>query len=135
MKELRDYQVDLSKKAVDILKEKKIVYLQFSVRVGKTATALETCRLYGAKKVLFLTKKKAIGSIESDYKDFGFTFDLTVINNGLPKRAQGKLTLPQISRLIQRSLPLKLAESYSSRPLKRSQRSAECVLKSKKRIV
>jgi hypothetical protein len=80
-KTLRDYQVDLSKKAVDILKEKKIVYLQFSVRVGKTATALETCRLYGAKKVLFLTKKKAIGSIESDYKDFGFTFDLTVINN------------------------------------------------------
>jgi len=80
-KTLRDYQVDLSKKAVYILKEKKIVYLQFSVRVGKTATALETCRLYGAKKVLFLTKKKAIGSIESDYKDFGFTFDLTVINN------------------------------------------------------
>jgi hypothetical protein len=78
---LRDYQVDLSKKAVNILKEKRIVYLQFSVRVGKTATALETCRLYGAKKVLFLTKKKAIGSIESDYKDFGFTFDLTVINN------------------------------------------------------
>jgi len=81
MLKLRDYQVDLSKKAVNILKEKKIVYLQFSVRVGKTATALETCRLYGAKKVLFLTKKKAISSIESDYKDFGFTFDLTVINN------------------------------------------------------
>jgi hypothetical protein len=79
--ELRDYQIDLSKKAVNILKEKKIVYLQFSVRVGKTATALETCKLYGAKKVLFLTKKKAISSIESDYKDFGFTFDLTVINN------------------------------------------------------
>jgi len=78
---LRDYQVDLSKKAVNILKEKKIVYLNFSVRTGKTATALETCRLYGAKKVLFLTKKKAISSIESDYKDFGFTFDLTVINN------------------------------------------------------
>jgi len=81
MKTLRDYQVDLSKKAVNILKEKKIVYLFFQVRTGKSATALETCRLYGAKKVLFLTKKKAIGSIESDYKDFGFTFDLTVINN------------------------------------------------------
>jgi len=81
MKELRDYQVDLSKKAVDILKEKRMVYLFFQVRTGKSATALETCRLYGAKKVLFLTKKKAIGSIESDYKDFGFKFDLTVINN------------------------------------------------------
>ena len=80
-KELRDYQIDLSKKAVEILKDKKIVYLNFSVRTGKTATALETCRLFGAKKVLFLTKKKAITSIQNDYNDFGYTFDLTIINN------------------------------------------------------
>jgi len=81
MKELRQYQIDLSKKAVDILIEKKVVYLNFSVRTGKTATALETCRLFGAKKVLFLTKKKAITSIQNDYNDFGYTFDLIVINN------------------------------------------------------
>ena len=81
MKTLRDYQLDLSQKAVEILRDKKIVYLNFSVRTGKTATALETCRLYGAKKVLFLTKKKAISSIQDDYRDFGYTFDLTVINN------------------------------------------------------
>jgi hypothetical protein len=80
-KELRDYQLDLSQKAVNILRDKKIVYLNFSVRTGKTATALETCRLYGAKKVLFLTKKKAITSIQNDYNDFGYTFDLVVINN------------------------------------------------------
>ena len=80
-KELRSYQLDLSKKAVQILREKKIVYLNFSVRTGKTATALETCRLFGAKKVLFLTKKKAITSIQNDYNDFGYTFDLVVINN------------------------------------------------------
>ena len=81
MKTLRDYQLDLSQKAVEILRDKKIVYLQFSVRTGKTATALETCRLYGAKKVLFLTKKKAITSILNDYMDFGYKFDLRVINN------------------------------------------------------
>lgn len=81
MKTLRDYQLDLSKKAVEILKDKKIVYLNFSVRTGKTATALETCKLFGAKKVLFITKKKAIGSIQNDYNDFGYTFDLTIINN------------------------------------------------------
>lgn len=80
-KQLRSYQLDLSQKAVEILKDKKIVYLNFSVRTGKTATALETCRLYGAKKVLFLTKKKAISSIQDDYRDFGYTFDLMVINN------------------------------------------------------
>lgn len=81
MKKLRDYQIDLSQKAVEILRYKKIVYLNFSVRTGKSATALETCRLYGAKKVLFLTKKKAISSIQDDYRDFGYTFDLTVVNN------------------------------------------------------
>ena len=80
-KELRSYQLDLSQKAVEILRDKKIVYLQFSVRTGKTATAMETCRLIGAKKVLFLTKKKAISSIQDDYNDFGYTFDLTIINN------------------------------------------------------
>ena len=81
MKTLRNYQIYLSQKAVEILRDKKIVYLNFSVRTGKTATALETCRLYGAKKVLFLTKKKAISSIQDDYRAFGYTFDLTVINN------------------------------------------------------
>jgi hypothetical protein len=81
MKTLRDYQVVLSKQAVEILRDKKIVYLNFSVRTGKTATALEICKLFGAKKVLFITKKKAIGSIQSDYNDFGYTFDLTIINN------------------------------------------------------
>lgn len=81
MKQLREYQIDLSQKAVEILRDKHIVYLQFSVRTGKTATALETCRLFGAKRVLFLTKKKAIGSIQQDYIDFGYTFELVVINN------------------------------------------------------
>lgn len=80
-KQLRSYQLDLSQKAVEILRDKKIVYLNFSVRTGKTATALETCRLFGAKKVLFLTKKKAITSILNDYMDFGYKFDLRVINN------------------------------------------------------
>ena len=80
-KTLRDYQVELSKQGVDKLKELGLVYYAIEVRCGKTSIALETCRLFGAKKVLFLTKKKAISSIEADYKDFGFTFDLTVINN------------------------------------------------------
>jgi hypothetical protein len=53
------------------------------VRTGKTATSLETARIYGAKRVLFLTKKKAIRSIENDYRDFGFSehFDITVMND------------------------------------------------------
>lgn len=78
---LRDYQIKLSTQASEILEHKKIVYLAMEVRTGKTLTALNTAKLFGAKKVLFLTKKKAISSIEWDYDNFGFDFDLTIIND------------------------------------------------------
>lgn len=79
--ELRDYQIELANKGVEILRRLQIVYLAMEVRTGKTLTSLQIAILYGAKNVLFLTKKKAIKSIEKDYKDFGYTFNLTVINN------------------------------------------------------
>jgi hypothetical protein len=80
---LRDYQSEIAQRANQILSNKNIVYLAMEVRTGKTATSLEIARLYGSKRVLFLTKKKAIKSIENDYRDFGFSehFDITVIND------------------------------------------------------
>ena len=78
---LRDYQQGIAIKALNILQAKKIVYLNMEVRTGKTCTSLEVAKNYKAKKVLFLTKKKAIGSIESDYKNFGHTFEIQIINN------------------------------------------------------
>lgn len=77
--ELRQYQVEISDKASDLLNKYKIAYLSMDVRTGKTITSLETCRKYGAKKVLFVTKKKAIGSIQSDAKHFP-TLAVDVIN-------------------------------------------------------
>lgn len=79
--ELRKYQKELANKGVTILTTYGIVYLAMEVRTGKTLTALEIAKLYGSKSVLFITKKKAIKSIEKDYKNFGYTFNLTVINN------------------------------------------------------
>lgn len=76
---LRSYQIDLSTKGAEKLHNFKIVYFAIEPRCGKTIISLETCRKYGAKKVLFVTKKKAISSIESDslhYPDL----DVTVIN-------------------------------------------------------
>jgi len=90
---LRDYQVDISEQAVDILKEKRIVYLMMQVRTGKTLTALETAKLYGANNVLFLTKKKAISSIESDYTNFGYTFNITVTNDDQLANIEGNFDL------------------------------------------
>lgn len=79
--QLRPYQIKLSKKGYKILSKLNIVYLCMEVRTGKTLTSLEISRLYGAKNVLFLTKKKGIKSIEEDYKNFGYKFKLTVIND------------------------------------------------------
>lgn len=77
----RDYQEELSKKGVEILNKYKIVYFACQVRTGKTFISLMTAEKYGAKNVIFLTKKRAIPSIESDYKDLNPSFKLTVINN------------------------------------------------------
>jgi len=81
MYELRDYQIELSDKGTEILRKKKIVYLAMEVRTGKTLTALEIAKKYGAKKVLFITKLKAIKSITADYHNFNYNFELIVINN------------------------------------------------------
>ena len=80
MHKLRDYQVDLSIKGCEILRQKKFVYYAIEVRCGKTLIALNAAKLFGAKNVLFITKKKAIASIKKDYENFGFVFGLSVIN-------------------------------------------------------
>ncbi len=76
---LRDYQTEISAKAANLLHTKKIAYLAMEVRTGKTITALETCRVYGARNVLFVTKKKAISSIKADATNFPTLF-VEVIN-------------------------------------------------------
>lgn len=76
----RDYQDKLSSDAVDILHRKKLVCLFMEVRTGKTITAFETCRKFESKKVLFITKIKAFSSIQNDYDNFGYDFNLTIIN-------------------------------------------------------
>lgn len=83
MKTLREYQKEISLKGIEILNKYGLVYLSMQVRTGKTATALNIALLGGFKNVLFLTKKKAISSIEEDYKDFNYinNFKLTVIND------------------------------------------------------
>lgn len=79
--ELTDYQIKNAQKGLEILKKLGIVYYCCEVRTRKTATALECARLYGAKKVLFLTKKNPISSIKGDYEKLNPGYALTVIND------------------------------------------------------
>jgi len=83
---LHDYQTDIAQKATAILAKLGLVYIAAQVRCGKTHMSLETARLYGAKKVLFITKKKVLstkerkGSIENDYIEGKYPFEIVIIN-------------------------------------------------------
>ena len=75
------HQIELSDKGAEILRKNRICYFAFEMRVGKTLTALRTAKLVSAKNVLFVTKKKAISSILSDFEMTGYKdMALDVIN-------------------------------------------------------
>jgi hypothetical protein len=77
---LRDYQIQISDKACDVLRRHGLVYLACEVRTGKTLMSLAAADKYGAKEVLLLTKKKAIASIQKDFEALHPSFNLYVTN-------------------------------------------------------
>ena len=95
MKELRDYQLKIAEDGNKILTENRILYLSMQVRTGKTATSMGVAKLFGANNVLFLTKKKAIQSIEEDYIEFGYDkhFKITIINDESMHKTEGSFDL------------------------------------------
>ena len=88
---LREYQKKAAEDGNIILDLYKILILNFEVRTGKTHIVLEIARNY--KSVLFVTKKKAISSIESDYKMAGHNYDITVINYESLHKVKGNFDL------------------------------------------
>lgn len=78
--ELRDYQINIIKQGTEIVKEFGFVYLAMEVRCGKTLTSLGIASNISTNNVLFLTKKKAISSIQKDYEMLAPSYDLTVTN-------------------------------------------------------
>jgi hypothetical protein len=80
---LRDYQEEIAYKGFLKLKSLNIVYLAMEVRTGKTLTALSIADRYlnnPQATVLFVTKKKAISSIQDDYKALNPNYKIHVIN-------------------------------------------------------
>ena len=78
--EFRDYQLEMIKKAKPLLEKDRFVYLAMEVRTGKTLTSLGVSALLPVQNLLFITKKKAIGSIEDDYKMLNPSYKITVVN-------------------------------------------------------
>ena len=73
---LRSYQRDIADNAVSLLDKYNIAYLAMEMRTGKTITSLAAAEKYGAKKILFITKKKAIKSIEDDAALFNLSVEV-----------------------------------------------------------
>jgi len=80
MIQLRDYQKSIVEKATEVIQRNGFVYLAMEVRTGKTLTSLSVATKLRAKKVLFITKKKAISSIIKDYELLEPSFYLHTIN-------------------------------------------------------
>ena len=78
--EYRDYQKKIINQGTGILIRDRLLYLAMEVRTGKTLTSLGICNNLYIDNVLFITKKKAISSIENDYRMLLPGFELQVIN-------------------------------------------------------
>jgi len=76
----REYQRKIIIEGSEKLLIHNFLYLAMEVRTGKTLTSLGIGQLLKCKRVLFITKKKAISSIENDFKLLRPDFDLLVIN-------------------------------------------------------
>ena len=81
MLKLRDYQEAIVNEGYDKMLRLNMIYLSMEVRTGKTLTALSLAdKFTNTKGVLFVTKKKAIASIENDYNLLNPGYEITVIN-------------------------------------------------------
>ena len=81
MIKLRDYQRNIVYRGTQVITRYGFLYLAMEVRTGKTLTSLSICKKLNAHNVLFVTKKKAISSIEEDMAKLPkTTFLLDVIN-------------------------------------------------------
>jgi hypothetical protein len=78
--QFRDYQTKIIYEGTKIIKEHGFLYLTMEVRTGKTLTSLGIASNICSGNVLFLTKKKAMSSIQGDYEMLSPLYDLTVIN-------------------------------------------------------
>lgn len=80
MIQYRDYQVDIIKQGSQIVEDFGFVYLAMEVRTGKTLTSLGIAEKLNVQNVLFITKKKAISSIQKDYEMLNPPYQLEVTN-------------------------------------------------------
>ena len=88
--QFRDYQQSIIEEGTKRLSRLRIIMLAMEVRTGKTLTSLGIADRMDISSVLFITKKKAISSIESDYKLLNPSYSLKVTNYEAVHKVNGK---------------------------------------------
>ena len=78
--QFRPYQQEIIEKGTEVITRYSFLYLAMEVRTGKTLTSFGIANNLKVNRILFVTKKKAIGSIEKDYQLYNPKFELVVIN-------------------------------------------------------
>jgi len=126
----RDYQNKIINYATNVITIRNFMYLAMEVRTGKTLTSLGIAQKVGVKNVLFLTKKKAISSIESDYELLNPNYEITVINyesiHKVPKKGWDFVILDEAHTLGAFPKPSKRARQV--RDILSLNRSLVCLL-------
>jgi len=89
----RDYQIEIIKKATAVVYKSKFVYLSMQVRTGKTLTAMGVANNLNIGRMLFVTKKKAMSSIQEDYNKLNPNYEIVIINYESVHKIQGKFDL------------------------------------------
>ena len=88
--QFRSYQENIIEEGTKRLSRLRIIMLAMEVRTGKTLTSLGIADKMGVSSVLFITKKKAISSIEADYKLLKPNYSLKVTNFEAVHKVNGK---------------------------------------------
>ena len=89
MVKLREYQKAASRKLTRLCQIKKCAYLSGECRTGKTMVALSVVKNMALEKVLVITKKKAIPSIESDTRKMNLEKVVSITNFEMLKKFRG----------------------------------------------
>ncbi len=89
----RPYQQDIIQKGSELIARYSFLYLAMEVRTGKTLTSFGIAQAIKVSSVLFVTKKKAISSIEKDFNLLQPSFNIQIINYESLHKIEGKYDL------------------------------------------
>lgn len=74
------HQTEIANQAYDVLRANGLVYLSMEERTGKTLTSILVAEKSKAKKILVITKKKALDGWEDTFEKYNITKSYTAIN-------------------------------------------------------